>query len=256
MYIGCRSDGIFVFTIIGIGAALALAAGCAGGRASAAAGAPAQQVKTQIEMRAEGSSPYKPQLYLINVGDVIEISVWRAKDLDRDVIVRPDGLISYPLVGDIPAAGLTLTELDRQVTERLNEFVRHPEVSVAIKRFGGTKVIILGEVKSAGVYTPSGLGSVLEVVALAGGFTDDAVRSRTILIRGGLANPKPVRLNLAKAIYTGDQSQNPPLMPNDIVYVPRRATASFNYYLSQITPTLSNLLLGTTISRDFGALPP
>lgn len=188
--------------------------------------------------------------YRINVGDIVEVSVWRAKDMDRDVIVRPDGVISYPLVGDIQAVGLTLTELDDRLTQALRSFIRNPVVSIAVKRFGGTKVIVLGEVKVPGVYTPSGQGSVLEVVALAGGFTDDAVKSNTYLVRGGLEDPRPVRLNLASAILRGDQDQNPALMPNDIVYVPRNAFASFNYIMKQITPTLSNMLLGTSVVRD------
>ncbi len=203
------------------------------------------------EPGAEGSYPQLPP-YRINIGDVLGVSVWRAKgmDVERDVIVRPDGVISYPLVGDIHAIGKTLTELDAELTRALRTYIKNPEVSMAIKRFGGTKVIVLGEVRSPGVYSPTGQGSVLEVIALAGGFTDDGVRSDTILVHGGLANPQPVRLNLAHAILKGDQSQNPPLQPNDIVFVPKNAAASFNYYMKQLTPTLQNLLLGTSVWAD------
>lgn len=203
------------------------------------------------EARLQEIPPYR-----INVGDILEVSVWRAKGMDapKEVIVRPDGVISYPLVGDIKAVGLTLTEFDHEVTRALRVYIRNPEVSIAIRRFGGTKVIVLGEVKAAGVYSPTGQGSVLEVIALAGGFTDDAVKADTILIRGGLQNPRPVRLNLAMALTRGDQRQNPPLMPNDIIYVPRNAAASFNYYMKQLTPTLSNLLLGATFARDIDAI--
>ena len=74
--------------------------------------------------------------YFISRGDTLDIYVWRWDDLTRDVIVRPDGRISYPLVGDIIAEGLTLIELDEIITELLKEFIRSPEVSVMVKDFG------------------------------------------------------------------------------------------------------------------------
>lgn len=218
--------------------------------------APAQAMTEKAETAPEAPKPPEQKMapYKINVGDVIEISVWRAKDMDKDVIVRPDGVISYPLVGDVLAVGLTLTELDRRLTERLTDYIRNPVVSIAIKRFGGTKVIVLGQVKFPGVYTPTGQGSVLEVIALAGGFTEDGQKDNTYLVRGGLENPTPIKLRLARAIIKGDMDENPPLAPNDIIYVPRNASATWNYVMRQITPTLSNVLLGTTIVRDIDAI--
>ena len=190
------------------------------------------------------------QVYRINVGDVIEVSVWRNRDLQKNVIVRPDGLISFPLVGDIPAAGLSLTELDRELTRKLSSYVRNPEVSVAVSKFGGTKVIVLGEVKGPGVYSPTGKGTALEVIALAGGFTPDAVKRSVVVVRGGLKNPVPIRLNLAMVLSKADIGQNLELKPNDIIYVPRKFVVNLNYWVKQMTPALSNLLIGTTIVRD------
>lgn len=189
-------------------------------------------------------------IYRINIGDVINISVWRNPDLQKDVIVRPDGLLSFPLVGDVRAAGLTLTELDNILTKKLSAYVRNPVVSVAVARFGGTKVVVLGQVRGPGVYSPTGKGSVLEVIALAGGFTDDAVSKGVILVRGGLSNPQPIRLNLKDALAKADLSQNLQLRPNDIIYVPKKWIANMNYWVKQMTPTLSNILLGTSITRD------
>lgn len=108
--------------------------------------------------------------YTIGLGDILDVSVWQWPDLTMpSVIVRPDGKISFPLVGDVQAEGLTLTALDAVLTGRLEEFIKAPEVSVSIAQFGGRKVIVLGEVGSQGVYAPTGKTSVLEVVALAGG---------------------------------------------------------------------------------------
>lgn len=192
-------------------------------------------------------------VYRIDVGDILAISVWRNEDLDKSVIVRPDGVISYPLVGDIPAVGLTLVELDDRLTEALTEYIRNPVVSVAVERFGGIKVIALGEVQGQGILSLPGGGTVIDVIALAGGFTRDAVRRSTFLIRGGMKNPQVYRLNMAR-IFKGDLSQNLAIQANDIIYVPRTFIAHFNDAINRLTPLLSNMLLGTTVARDLGVL--
>src|SRR3989344_1855376 len=93
---------------------------------------PAQE---EYPAMAEETPLAKPQPYRVGVGDVLEISVWRNVDLDKIVIVRPDGSISYPFVGEISAAGLTLMEIDERLTSSLSNFIRNPQVSVAIQKF-------------------------------------------------------------------------------------------------------------------------
>ena len=214
-----------------------------------------QEVQEESIQEVGPKETLAPSPYRISVGDVLEISVWRNTDLDKEVIVRPDGVISYPLVGDLPAVGLTLTEIDRALTKFLSEYVRNPVVSVAIKRFGGTKVVVLGEVRLPGVYAPQGGGNALDVIAMAGGFTGDAVRRSTFLVRGGLQNPEVYRLNLAR-VFKGDLGQNVALQSNDIIYVPKQFMAQFNHVINQLTPTLSNTLLGTSVAQDVKLLSP
>ena len=99
--------------------------------------------------------PTEEREYYLDIGDVLDISVWQIPDLSRsEVIVRPDGKISFPLIGDVKTVGLTLTQLDNIVTEKLKTYVKSPEVSVMITRFGeqANKVVILGEIMSPGVY--------------------------------------------------------------------------------------------------------
>lgn len=215
--------------------------------------AAAEEGSEKTTKEGEETLPERPKpqqiSYRIGIGDILEVSVWRNTDLDKNVIVRPDGVISYPLVGDIPAVGLTLTEIDDKLTEALRDYVRNPVVSVAVIKFGGTKVVVLGEVKGPGIYSPPGGGSIIDVIALAGGFTKRAVQRRTFLIRGGLGNPEIYRLNLAR-IFKGDLSQNVALRSNDIIFVPRTLIAKWNDVLEQITPTLSTTLLGTSVTRD------
>jgi polysaccharide export outer membrane protein len=190
--------------------------------------------------------------YHVSPGDVLEVFVWQQPDLSRDVIVRPDGRLSFPLVGDVDAAGLNLTQLDGIITQRLKAYVRFPDVSLAIKRFGGTKTIILGEVANPGVYVPAGEGRVLEVVAMAGGFTKDAKKGHVMLIRGGLAQPQVAKLNLAKALGRGALEENVALRPDDILFVPKGGTVSTLDFMEEFYPTLSEFLVGQSIATNFG----
>lgn len=177
--------------------------------------------------------------YIIDEEDVLGISVWEWGDLTTDAIVRPDGKISFPLVGDVQAEGLTLTELDEELTVRLKEYIMSPEVSVVIRKFGGKKVIILGEVSNPGVYRATGKHTMMEVIALAGGFTDHAFSSSVILIRGDLRKPYARRINLAKVLKRGDLAENISVQPEDIIYVPRTFIGNLNYFLKQLTPVLT-----------------
>jgi len=175
----------------------------------------------------------KPSGYVIGEEDALYISVWQNKDLDQEVTVRPDGMISFPLVGEVPASGLSITEFKEQLTNKLKEYIKYPDVSISVRKLGGKKVILLGEVSAPGVYAVSGKSTLLEVVAMAGGFSRDAVLSSVILIRGGFNDPKGSRLNLNRAILKADMSQNLVLLPEDIIYVPKKFIANVNYFVSQ-----------------------
>lgn len=190
--------------------------------------------------------------YRISVGDVVEVFVWQQPDLTRDVIIRPDGRVSFPLVGDVDAAGMTLPELDGVLTQRLKTYLRFPDVSLAIKRFGGTKTIVLGEVKSPGVYVPAGQGRVLEVLAMAGGFTKDAGMGNVLLIRGGLVAPQIAKLDLQQALVSGNLQENVPLQPNDVIYVPKGRMADVLGSADRFTALLGELLLGQSVATNFG----
>ena len=183
----------------------------------------------------------KPEVqeYTIEERDVLYISVWQEDDLSHEVIVRPDGKISFPLAGDVPVSGLTFTQLKDELTERLKEYIRYPVVSISLRKFGGRKVIVLGEVTYPGVYTVTGKRTALEAIALASGFTPHAVPSSVILIRGGFQTPEGMRLDLRRTINKTDMSQNIALQSEDIVYVPKKFIANVNYFVSQILGPIS-----------------
>ena len=172
--------------------------------------------------------------YRIEVGDILLISVWRENDLKEEVIVRPDGRISFPLAGDVPAAGTTFIELKEAITTRLTEYLKEPVVSISLKQPGSRKIIVLGEVGHPGVFSVTGRKTVLEAIALAMGFTEHAVQSSVIHVRKGPDGPEAMRLNLAFAMDETDRNNNIPLQSEDIVYVPKKFIADVNYYARQI----------------------
>ncbi|RJO64476.1 MAG: hypothetical protein C4540_04120 [Candidatus Omnitrophota bacterium] len=209
------------------------------------AGVGKKSAPSQKTAPLEKKAQKRPE-YLIGPGDILQISVWQNKDLDQEVIVRPDGKISFPLVGDADAEGFTITELDTMLTEKLKEYVRYPEVSISLRKMGGQKVIVLGEVSSPGVYGVSGTRTALEAVGLAGGFTKDAVPSGAVLIRGGFTSPEAKRVNLSRALK-GDLSQNLVLTADDIVFIPKKFIANLNYFLNQVLDPISR---GVYISKE------
>ncbi len=182
--------------------------------------------------------------YIIGPGDVLFISVWENPDLTQQVIVRPDGKISFPLVDEVQAQGLTIPELDRVMTQKLKEVIRYPDVSISLRKRGVVereKVVVLGEVRYPGVYSIADRRTVLEAIALAGGSTKDAVLKSVVVVRGGgSGTPQAQRVNLARALATrGEIRENISLKAQDIVYVPRRFVANLNYFAMQILDPLT-----------------
>jgi len=162
------------------------------------------------------------------------------------VIVRPDGKISFPLIGDIKAEGITLTQLDNDITEKLKTYVKAPEVSIMIRRFGEqtNRVSILGEITSPGVYRFSSPPSVAEVVASAGGYTKYSVINSIMVIRGagGGKKPEAIRINLAHILKGNKYANNIWLKPNDIIYVPRSFIGNVNTFMELIQPAISEYM--------------
>lgn len=124
-----------------------------------------------------------PPDFLLGPEDVLSVTVWRNQDLTREIIVRPDGGVTMPLIGDIRAAGMTSEALAKRIAEKLNEYMSNPIVSVQVKEINSYYIFVLGEVSKPGKYQMKSFATVLQGISLAGGFSQYANRNGTKVIR-------------------------------------------------------------------------
>ena len=131
----------------------------------------------------EELSRTQPKDFLLGPEDVLEVTVWRNQDLSRTVVVRPDGMISLPLVGDVQANGLTASQVAEKISKRLSEYKENPSVSVSVKEVNSYFIYVVGEVIRPGKYPLKSYATVLQGVSLAGGFTPFASRNKMAVVR-------------------------------------------------------------------------
>jgi polysaccharide biosynthesis/export protein len=189
----------------------------------AAAVAQAQEAAPRVEAapRAAEAVVITPDDgdYKIGPEDILDISVWKNEELSRTVPVRPDGKVSLPLVNDIQAAGLTPSRLRQELTRRLSEYVPSPEVAVIVREVHSAKVSVVGAVRSPGRYEVRSPATVLELIALAQGFTDFASRDRIVVLRQNGGKPTRINFNYRK-IADGTDQDNFFVQAGDIIVVP------------------------------------
>jgi len=158
-----------------------------------------------------------PDAYRIGPEDVLQVAVWKNEAMSRTVPVRPDGKISLPLLNDVQAAGLTALELREVLASKLAEYMPSPEVSVIVSDVRSFKVSVMGEVARPGRFELKSWTTVVDALALAGGFTQFATRSRIIILHPDGATMKRIPFNYNK--LAGEQ-ENFYLRNGDIVLVP------------------------------------
>jgi polysaccharide biosynthesis/export protein len=187
--------------------------------------------------------------YKIGQGDALDISVWQVEDLTRQIKVRPDGKMAYPLVGDMPAEGLTLTELSELLTERLKTYVRDPQVTIELTERGfKPRFIVLGEVKKQGIYDlKRRYVSMPEAIARAEGLADVGAKIKdVVVVKGYPQNPQMIHVNV-KDMFTDNNTQTPVLIGDgDIIYISRTWIGSLNHFFKASGPTLGAITDGVT----------
>jgi len=193
--------------------------------------------------------------YTIGPEDVLEISVWKHSELDRTVTVRPDGRISFSLLGDVNVTGLTPAELDKVITRMLSKYVQNPEVTVIVTDSRSKQVLILGEVARPGAYPIGESITILEAIAKAGNYTERAaLRSVTITRKPEPGSPKMIKVNLKKVIPEGDTSKDIALEPGDVVYLPKRHMSVWDafdrYFVRGILPIAAFFVMLDELTKD------
>ncbi len=167
---------------------------------------------------AEGNTLIKE--YRIGAGDELNINVWKEDDLNLEsAIVRIDGKVTFPLLGDLQAAGLTPMELKKKIELELGKFVESPTVTITLLNSGSQRFYILGEVTATGEYPIIKNLTVMQAFALAGGFTEWASKKEILLFRK--ENGKKITIKIDyRDIVKGDFSKNIPIQADDTIIVP------------------------------------
>jgi polysaccharide export outer membrane protein len=160
--------------------------------------------------------------YLIGEGDVLAVRVWKNQELSVEVPVRPDGMISVPLVNDVKAAGLTTDQLKQDLATKLSEFITNPDVTVVVLRADSKRVFVLGEVVRPGPVALASQLYVLDAISAAGGFTpfadEDDVR---IIRRGADGNEIEFQFDYDAYVMGRAAGSNIALQPGDTIVVPQ-----------------------------------
>ena len=158
--------------------------------------------------------------YTINPGDLLEISVWKELDLQRQVLVRPDGGFSFPLSGDIVAVGRTVDAIRRELTQKLEAFIPDLVVTVTVEEIRGNKIFVVGQVKNPGEIVMNPQVDVMQALSIAGGTTAFAQLNNIIILRrqNGVQTTREFRYN--DIVKGQNLAQNILLEVGDVVVVP------------------------------------
>jgi len=218
-----------IFTIVAL---VSLVSGCATNKSDQA---PVKVLPTanKISSSVDGKAVQNPagpnsagnninDGYIIGPEDVIEVSVWKNNDLSKIVIVRPDGQISLPLIGDVRASGLTPVALKDAIANKLKEFKEDPNVSVILKEINSYNIYVIGEVVHPGRYSLKSNTTILQALSMAGGFTPYASRNKIRLMRQDPRTQAVTEIGVKyDGIISGDNPQRDILLkPGDTIVVP------------------------------------
>jgi polysaccharide export outer membrane protein len=181
------------------------------------------QGNAPLPAQTADSAATKPHdtTYLIGNDDVLGIDVWKEPEVSKSVPVRSDGKISLPLVGEVQAAGRTPLKLEQDIADKLKNYISEPEVTVIVQQTNSQKFNILGQVNRPGSYPLTNSATVLDAIALAGGFKDFAKRKSIYILRQNVDGMQTrIPFNYKEVIKGEKSAQNVRLQPRDTIVVP------------------------------------
>jgi polysaccharide export outer membrane protein len=182
-------------------------------------GAPAAPAPASPAPRPPAATAPVPSDYVIGVEDVLTIVFWREKELSAEVVVRPDGKISLPMLNDVPAVGLTPEALAATVAKAATKYVKDPAATVIVREIRSRKVYVIGEVSRPG---PVALGAdmnVLQLLGEVGGFVEGAKKSDVVIVRMVGGTERRFRFNYNEVVKGKNLQQNIKLFPGDTIIV-------------------------------------
>jgi len=166
------------------------------------------------------SSSVQDDGYKLGPGDLVRVAVWKNAEVSGEFRVRPDGMFSMPLVGDVHAQGKTTNEITAQVTEKLKAFIESPFVSTIVVEAKSNKFYVMGEVAKPGTYIIEGNLTVLQALSMAGGFTTFASKEKMVLVRGTGEKQKNIPLSYSRILRKPGEDENPVLQRGDTLVIP------------------------------------
>ncbi len=198
---------------------------------------PASQVSASSNRESVTDSTY-----VVQPPDVLQVALVPEDQLTRNCVVRPDGFITFDLIGDVHVAGMTPPEIDDLITARLSEFIKNVEVAVSVESTRSKQFYLMGEVNRSGPMPLDGHITARDAIGLAGGFTRRASLGGVYVIRGGPGKKEVVRVNMRRVLKTGDQSGDVLLEPDDIVLVKPNGFAKVAYALDTLFMPFQGIL--------------
>jgi polysaccharide export outer membrane protein len=183
----------------------------------------ADPVEKNLQAPAQPQAAAKPAVdaeYLLSPEDVLEISVWKEESLTKQVVVRPDGAFSFPLVGDVQATAKTVEKIREEIRERLKKYIPEPVVSVSLLKVTGYKIYVIGRVNKPGEFVTGRFVDVLQALAMAGGLTPFAAENDIKILRRVDGNEYVRTFRYADVRKGEHLEQNILLRSGDTVVVP------------------------------------
>jgi polysaccharide export outer membrane protein len=173
----------------------------------------------QAQNRPAASLIPDPNTYIIGPSDMLTITIWKEPTLSGNQLVRPDGMISLALVGDVQASGLTPVELSTSIAERLKKYLQNPTATVVVVQINSKRVYLIGEIGKRGPLEMTPGMTVLQAISSAGGVTDFANTKKIYILRRTPGGQLKIPVHYKEAVQ-GYSAQNLPLQPGDTIVIP------------------------------------
>jgi polysaccharide export outer membrane protein len=158
--------------------------------------------------------------YIVQPGDLLTVEVWKEKDLQRELMVRPDGGLNFPLIGDLDVSGKTIAQLRKEIVTKLSKYVPDPVVTIAVKQSLGNKIYVVGKVNKPGDFVVIRNTDVMQALSMAGGLNPYASANKIKILRREHGVLKSIPFQYSRVEKGEDLDQNIVLQGGDVVVVP------------------------------------